>query len=96
MVAEGVVEAPQPKREPAKVNQLTNPRMNSRMNSSIGSGTGRSNRILGVTLTKEEQDAILEDLKRKDDATGKKTLSRIFVEKYLSKVSRQGQSRFNS
>ncbi|CAJ1954597.1 unnamed protein product [Cylindrotheca closterium] len=80
MVEEGVVEAPQPKREPAK----RKPPMTGRMDSRIASGGRHSNRISGITLTKEEQDAILEDLKRKDDATGKKTLSRIAVEKYFS------------
>lgn len=39
-----------------------------------------------ATLTKEEQDAILEQLRQKDDETGKKTFSRVFVENTLSKV----------
>jgi len=46
--------------------------------------SGRSNRLTGVTLTKEEQDAILETLRQKDDETGKKSLSRRVVEDYLS------------
>jgi len=46
--------------------------------------SGRSNRLSGVALTKEEQDAILETLRQKDDETGKKSLSRRVVEDYLS------------
>lgn len=86
MVEEGVVESPQPQREPSKIHPRPH-RMHSRMNSRIGSGGRGSNRLSGMTLTKEEQDAILEDLKAKDDAGGKKTLSRVVVEKFLSKVS---------
>jgi hypothetical protein len=45
-----------------------------------------SSRLVGAALTKEEQKAVLADLQKRDDETGKKTLSRIVVEKYLSKV----------
>jgi hypothetical protein len=45
-----------------------------------------SNALSGAALTKEEQSAVLADLQKRDDETGKKTMSRIFVEKYLSKV----------
>ena len=41
--------------------------------------------LTGVRVTAEEADAILQELANKDD-TSKKTWSRLFVERYLSKV----------
>jgi hypothetical protein len=58
-----------------------------RKTASSPSMRGRSsNELSGAALTKEEQSAVLADLQKRDDETGKKTMSRIFVEKYLSKV----------
>lgn len=45
-----------------------------------------SNRLSGAALTKEEKEAVLADLQKRDDETGRKSLSRIVVENYLSKV----------
>jgi len=96
---EGVVESPDRKMaqqravrpSPEVGSSVINPRMNYRASSRLHSrrvttSGGRSNRISGMTLTKEERDAILQDLQKKDDESGKKTMSRNVVEKYLSKV----------
>lgn len=54
------------------------PDMSSRMSKiKVGGGMG---------LTSAERISVLNDLKKKDDETGKKTFSRMFVENYLSKV----------
>jgi len=78
---EGVVQTP-----PRKDLEGTQPQMGvSTINPRSGVHTsGRTRRIDGVPLTKEEQDQVLEDLRKKDDETGKKTLSRHVVENYLS------------
>ena len=48
-------------------------------------GTEEVNRLTGVKISSEEADAILQQLATHDD-DNKKTWSRLFVEKHLSKV----------
>jgi len=75
MVEEGVIKSP-PQRAASSIR------------SRHSSGVRGSNRISGMhTLSKEEQQAILADLQKRDDESGKKTLSRKVVENYLSKFN---------